>query len=145
ALSATMLAMSGSGVAFAAGTCTSPVTAGDPVVCNGTFADDVSNYVDPGDFVPDMTLVVGSDGITTVDPADGVNGINAYWDDATVITSAEINVINADGVHVNNHTVGGSVDAFNYGSITSTGTTQGARGVDVHAYGTAVANNGGDV
>src|SRR4249919_649726 len=52
ALSATMLAMSGSGVAFAAGTCTSPVTAGDPVVCNGTFADDVYNYVSAGDIVP---------------------------------------------------------------------------------------------
>src|SRR4249919_170551 len=43
ALSATMLALSGSGAAFAAGTCT---IGDDPVVCNGTFGDDVYNYVD---------------------------------------------------------------------------------------------------
>src|SRR5688572_16733255 len=76
ALSATMLALSGSGAAMA-GTCI--VTGLQEVTCNGVFTDDVTNTVPVINVVPDLTLIVGDDGATTVDPAAGTNGITSTW------------------------------------------------------------------
>src|SRR5690349_3178952 len=88
ALSAAMLALSGTTTASAAGFC--GVSGIEEVSCNGSFNDDVSNYV--GTYV-DLTLIVGNYAPTTVDPAAGVNGISSYWGGtATVINYAEINV-----------------------------------------------------
>jgi len=63
--------------------------------------DDVTNTVPVINIVPDLTLVVGDDGSTTVDPAAGVSGITSTWGgDATVITYADISTDGADGVYM---------------------------------------------
>jgi hypothetical protein len=112
AISATMLALSGSGAAFA-GTCA--VTGLNEVTCNGVFTDDVTNTVPIIDLVPDLTLVVGTDGTTTVDPGAGSNGITSTWGgDATVVNYADIHVTDAFGIYM---TSDDTADVDNRGSI----------------------------
>src|SRR5688572_18047369 len=95
ATSTVMLALAGSNAALA-GTCT--VTGLNEVTCNGVFTDDVANTVPVIASVPDLTLIVGDDGSTTVNPPAGSNGISSTWGgDATVISYAEINTDGGDG------------------------------------------------
>src|SRR6478735_2847846 len=96
ALSAAMLALSGTGAALA-GTC----SISDPleVTCTGDFTNDVANDVPALAQVPDLTLILDED--TTVNPGAGDNGITSDWGgDPIVISYAEINVIDAIGIYV---------------------------------------------
>jgi hypothetical protein len=141
AVSAAMLALSGSGTALA-GTCA--VTATNEVTCNGVFTDDVTNTVPAINLVEDLTLIVGTDGATTVDPAAGVNGITSTWNgDATVISYAAINVEDAAGIFMYTNDGTGTVD--NYGAIYSYGATQDAVGIYAGAYSDVTVVNDGDV
>src|SRR5436190_4187211 len=89
AVSATLLALTGSTAAFAAGSC-APGPGLLEVTCNGDFNDDVTSYA--GAVVPDLTMIVGNDGASTVNPPDFTFGISSYWGgDATVINYADIN------------------------------------------------------
>ena len=95
AVSATMLALSGSGVALA-GTCA--ITSLNTVSCNGVFTETVPGTI----FVPtiDMTLVLGDSAPTSVTPAVGDIGIDAGWGgNVGVISQADITTDLADGVH----------------------------------------------
>jgi outer membrane autotransporter protein len=140
AISAAMLALSGSG-AVLAGTCVTDA-ATNTVTCNGVFTDDVSNSIPAT--VEDLTLIVGTDGTTTVDPADGVNGITSTWNgDATVINYAGITVSNADGIYM--YTNNGAGDVQNDGDIYAYAGTADATGIYVGAYGDANASNSGSV
>src|SRR5688500_6333548 len=69
---ATMLALSGSGVAFA-GDCVS--NAADTMSCNGAFTETVPGTI----FVPtvDLTLILGDEAPTSVIPLAGSIGIDA--------------------------------------------------------------------
>jgi outer membrane autotransporter protein len=137
AASATLLALSGSSVALA-GTCT---TGTPQIVCNGVFTDDVINSVNPSDVVQDLTLVVGTDGSTTVDPGLGTNGITSTWGgDAVVINYADIHTNQADGVYMSS---AGTATVANYGSISVDTSKYGNNAIDASgAYGVTVVNGG---
>ena len=140
AASAVVLALAGSNVALA-GTCA--VTGLNEVTCNGVFIDDVANTVPVINLVPDLTLVVGDDGSTTVDPAAGVSGISSTWGgDATVVTYAEITTDGADGVYMYSNE---TATFDNQGVIQTYVSSAGSNGVDVSAYGDVSVVNGGFV
>jgi hypothetical protein len=139
ALSATLVALSGSGVALA-GTCTAdPAT--NTVTCNGVFTDDVINSVDPGDVVVDLTLIVGSDGATTVDPTAGVNGITATWGNASVVSYADIGTVDADGVHLASN----DATIANFGAIDVYTSAYGASAIDASTSEDLTVVNGGSL
>jgi hypothetical protein len=141
AVSATMLALSGSGVALA-GTCLADAPT-NTVTCNGVFSDDVINSVDPGDIVEDMTLVVGTDGNTTVVPAAGSSGITADWaGDVTVVNYADISTVGVYSAYAASIVEYGSGSAtlLNYGNVHA---QDGYSAVDISAYGDVTVVNGG--
>jgi outer membrane autotransporter protein len=140
AVSATMLALSGSGTALA-GTCA--VSGVTEVTCNGVFTNSVDTTVPVIDLVPDLTLVVGDDLATTVDPAAGVTGISSTWGgDATVISYAEINTSGADGIYMYSD---GTATVNNYGAVSTTVTGNGQSALDISAYGDVTVVNGGEL
>jgi len=143
AASATMLALTATSPAFAVGICAVGPGLLD-VTCNGVFTDDVTSYV--AATPADMTLIVGTDDATTVDPAMFVNGISSYWGgDAAVISYAEINVGYADGIHMQSD---GTASVSNFGSIDVYAGSAGDQGIHVYTYnagGDVTVVNGGDI
>ena len=138
AVSATMLALSGSGIALA-GTCVSD--AADTMSCNGDFTETVPGSI----FVPtvDLTLILGDSTPTSVIPADGDIGIDASWGGMVGITSyADILTDGADGIHQYGST---SATLSNYGSIATSVTGVGENAVDISAYGDVTVVNGGGI
>jgi outer membrane autotransporter protein len=128
AVSATVLALAGSGVAFA-GTCN--VTALNTVSCNGVFTQTVPG----GIFVPtvDLTLVLGDNAPTSVTPAAGNIGVDASWGgNVGVVSYADITTDGADGIHEYGST---SATLTNHGGITTHVTAAGVNAVDISAYG----------
>ena len=141
ALSAALLALSGSGAALA-GTCA--VTSLNEVTCNGVFTDDVTNTVPVINLVEDLTLIVGTDGTTTVDPAAGSNGITSTWNgDAVVVNYAEINVQDAYGIYM--YSIDGTASVTNDGSIYAYSAAADATGIYAGAYYDVSVVNGGDI
>jgi outer membrane autotransporter protein len=139
-LSAAALAFSGSGVAFAQ---SCEITALHEVTCNGAFTDDVANTVPVVASVPDLTLVVGDDDATTVNPGYGTNGITSAWGgDATVINYAEINTGAADGIRMYSDD---SATLGNFGEIYTYTGANNAYGIDVDAFNDATVTNAGSV
>jgi len=141
AISATLLALSGSGTAIAQGTCafTTPTT----VSCEGAFT---STLPDPALFTPvtDLTLVLGDNTNsvpTSVTPAAGLMGIDANWGGSVGVTSyADITTEGATGIFADSAT---TATVNNQGSITTNVTAAGAKAMDVNAYGdVSVVNNG---
>jgi outer membrane autotransporter protein len=138
AVSATMLALSGSGVAFA-GTCVSD--APDTMSCNGVFTETVPGTI----FVPtvDLTLILGDSAPTSVVPATGDIGVEADWGGIVGITSfADISTVGADGIHQYGST---SATLSNYGSIGTNVTADDANAVDISAYGDVTVVNDGEI
>ena len=94
--------------------------------------------------VPDLTLIVGTDGATTIDPAAGTNGISSVWGgNATVTSYAEIHVEDASGIFLNTSDGNGLVN--NYGEINDYSVGTDVTAIVVSAYDNATAVNGGDV
>jgi len=139
AVSATVLALSGSGAALA-GTCI--VSGTNEVTCSGVFTDDVTNTVPVVDVIPDLTLIV-ADG-STVDPAVGTNGITSTWGgDATVISYADITTTDAYGIYMSTTDGAGTIE--NYGNINTTADTTDASGIYMYSYGDGTVTNSGTV
>ena len=120
ALSAALLALGGSGLAMAQ-SCNSTATL--VVTCNGAFTDSVETYVNPGDLVADLTLVIGTDGTSTVNPPANVTGLTSTWGgDAVVITYADMNTSGADGVYMySDDTATLTNDGAIYTAVTASG------------------------
>ncbi len=139
AISGTLLALGGSGAAFAAGTCVPTTT--NTFSCNGDFVG-----VLPGvEFVPvvDMTLILGDSAPTSVIPAPGQIGVDATWGGNVGVTSfADIVTEGADGMHVSGTT---SATVDNQGSITTNVTAADAMALYVYANGDVSIINTGDV
>lgn len=138
AASVTLLALAGSGVAFA-GTCVP--TAANTMSCNGDFTQTVPGSI----FAPavDLTLILGDTLPTSVTPAAGQMGVNAAWGgNVGVISYADITTVGADGVHVYGST---SASVGNYGDITTKVTGRAQQALDVIAYGDVTVVNGGDI
>jgi len=138
ALSAAMLALSGTTTVDAAGFC--GVSGLQEVSCNGSFTDDVSNYVGAGPYV-DLTIIVGNYAATTVDPAAGVNGItDTFAGDQTVISYADINVTDAAGISMTGSYYS---TAENYGNISAVAVGGDVEGIHVWSVdGSTVVNDG---
>ena len=111
AVSATMLALAGSGVAYA-GNCAT--TALNTVSCNGVFTETVPDFIVPTD---DLTLILGDSAPTSVTPAPNSVGVLADWGgDITVVSHADITTVSADGVQL--VSFGSDSNTFsNYGAI----------------------------
>ncbi|MBB6189766.1 pertactin-like passenger domain-containing protein, partial [Rhodanobacter sp. MP7CTX1] len=139
AISATLLALGGSGAAIAQGTCT--FTTPTTVSCDGAFTTTV-----PGTFftpIDDLTLVLGDTAPTSVTPAAGLMGIDANWSgNVRVFSYADITTVGASGIFAYGST---SATVFNEGSITTNVTAPGAKAMDVSAYGGVTVINGGPV
>ncbi|HEY8682867.1 MAG TPA: hypothetical protein VIM06_06815, partial [Rhodanobacter sp.] len=138
-ISATLLALGGSGAALAAGTCvfTTPTT----VSCDGGFTDTLPGTA----FTPvvDLTLVVGDTLPSSVTPAAGLMGIDAEWGGHVGVTSyADITTTGATGIFAYGSS---SASVSNYGSITTDVTSPGAKAMDISAYGDVTVVNGGAV
>jgi hypothetical protein len=138
AVSATLLALTGTTAAFAAGVC-APGPGLNEVTCNGDFTDDVTSYAVT---VPDLTLIVGDDGASTVNPPNFTYGISSFWGgDATVINYADINTNYADGIHMESD---GTGTVENHGSIdTYAGSDNYTSAIDVYAVGDVTITNDG--
>jgi len=141
AISATLLALGGTGTAIAQSACT--FTTATTVTCEGTFTNTLP---DPSFFTPvtDLTLVLGDSANsvpTSVTPAAGLMGIDANWGGSTGVTSyADITTVGATGLFAYGTT---AVTVNNQGSITTNVTASGAKAMDVNAYGDVnVVNNG---
>jgi outer membrane autotransporter protein len=136
AISMTVLALSGSGLALA-GTCTNDV-ATNTVSCDGAFTN-----LPGGNFIPvaDLTLILGDSAPTSVTPAAGTVGVEASWGgNVGVVSNAAITTAGADGVHEYGST---SANFTNTGSITTNVSAPGAIAADIIAYGdVTVVNNG---
>jgi len=137
AISATLLALGGSGAAIAQGTCT--FTTPTTVSCDGAFTTTV-----PGTFftpVADLTLVMGDTAPTSVTPAAGLMGIDANWSGSVGVTSyADITTVGATGIFAYSTY---TATVSNQGSITTNVTASGAKAMDINAYGdVSVVNNG---
>lgn len=136
AASATLLALAGSGVAFA-GTC-APAAA-NTVSCNGDFTETVPGTL----FAPavDLTLILGDVLPTNVIPAAGNIGVNAAWGgNVGVVSHADITTVGADGIRVSGAT---SASVSNSGDITTHVTAVGANAMDISAlYDVTVVNSG---
>ena len=136
AISVTMLALGGSGLALA-GTCVTDA-ATNTASCDGDFTG-----LPGGNFIPvaDLTLVLGDSAPTSVTPAAGTVGVEASWGgNVGVITGADITTSGADGIHEYGST---SATLTNTGTITTNVTAPGAVAADVIAYGdVTVVNNG---
>jgi len=140
AISATLLALGGSGAAIAQGTCT--FTAATTVSCDGTFTNTV-----PGTFftpVADLTLVLGDTAPTSVTPAAGLMGIDANWSGSVGVTSyADITTMGASGIFAYGST---SATAINEGSITTNVTAPGDKAMDISStYGDVTVFNTGTI
>jgi hypothetical protein len=104
AASAAMLALAGTGPAFA-GDCTAP--AGSTIHCNGDFVDTLNFAVE------DLTLVVGDEAPSTIAPATGP-GILANWAGQIGVTNSADITAYADGIDA----IGsGDIDLDNDGDI----------------------------
>ncbi|MDB6163911.1 MAG: hypothetical protein JWL98_1343 [Xanthomonadaceae bacterium] len=138
ASSATVLALVGSGVAYA-GTCA--ISASNTVACNGVFTDTLPGSL----FVPtaDLTLVVGDTLPTSVIPAAGAVGVDATWGgNVGVITHADITTDGADGIHEYGST---SATLNNDGHIATNVTAAGVQAMDISAFGDVTVVNTGDI
>jgi len=137
AISATLLALGGSGAAIAQDTCT--FTTPTTVSCDGAFTNTLpGTYFAP---IDDLTLIAGDTAPTSVTPGIGLMGIDADWGgNVSVTTFADITTQGADGIFANS-TAAATVN--NQGSITTNGTSSGAKAMDVNAYGDVnIVNNG---
>jgi len=141
AISATLLALGGSGAAFAQ-TCVA--TSSTVETCEGIFTGTV-----PGTFftpVADLTLVLGDSANsvpTSVTPAAGLMGIDAEWGGNVGVTSyADITTTGATGIFAYGST---SATVNNSGSITTDVTAPGAKAMDISAYGDVTVVNSGAV
>ena len=136
AISVTMLALGGSGLALA-GTCVNDTTP-KTISCDGDFTG-----LPDGNFVPvaDLTLVLGDTAPTSVTPAAGTVGVEASWGGSVgVITGADITTSGADGIHEYGST---SASLTNTGTITTNVTAPDAIAAEISAYGdVTVVNNG---
>jgi outer membrane autotransporter protein len=136
AITVTMVALGGSGLALA-GTCTTDATT-NTVSCDGDFTG-----LPGGNFTPvaDLTLILGDSAPTSVTPAAGTVGVEASWGgNVGVITGADITTSGADGIHEYGST---SASLTNTGTITTNVTAPGAVAADISAYGdVTVVNNG---
>lgn len=133
AASAAMLALAGSGPAFA-GDCTPPV---DGVIhCNGDFADTLNFSVE------DLTLIVGDEAPSTIAPPAGNAGILADWAGHIGVTNSADIVAYADGIDA----VGsGDIDVDNAGDID---VSSAAQVIGIYAYtdaGDVTIANSGDI
>ena len=138
AISATMLALAGSGAAFA-GTCS--LTGLNEVTCSGVFTDPVEGTVPVINLVPDLTLVLDDTVVVNTDP--GETGVSSTWGgDATVISYGEINTVGGDGIYMYSD---GTGTVNNYGSIYTYVTADGQQGIDALAYYDVTVVNGGDI
>ena len=138
AVSVTMLALSGSGVALA-GTCTTDATT-NTVSCDGAFTN-----LPGGSFTPvaDLTLVLGDSAPTSVTPAAGTVGVDASWGgNVGVVSHADITTSGADGIQQYGST---SATLTNYGGITTDVTATGAEAASVSAYGDVTVVNDGPI
>ncbi|MBB6187992.1 hypothetical protein, partial [Rhodanobacter sp. MP7CTX1] len=140
AISATLLALGGSGAAIAQGTCT--FTTPTTVSCDGAFTTTV-----PGTFftpIDDLTLVLGDTAPTSVTPAAGLMGIDANWSGSVGVTSyADITTVGASGILAYGST---SATVFNEGSITTNVTAPGAKAMDISStYGDVTVLNSGAI
>lgn len=142
-ISATLLALGGSGAAIAqdTGACT---TTSNTATCEGSFTATL-----PGTFaVPadDLTLVLGDSAHsvpTNVTPASGAMGVNANWKGNVGITSfADISTVDATGLSAYGST---SASINNAGSITTNVAAADAKAMDVNSYGDVTVVNSGAV
>uniref|UniRef100_UPI00131E32A5 beta strand repeat-containing protein n=1 Tax=Rhodanobacter sp. L36 TaxID=1747221 RepID=UPI00131E32A5 len=139
AISVTLLALSVSGQAIAAGTCVA--TTSTTISCNGDFTETLSDL----EFLPvtDLTLVVGDVAPSSVTPAIGLIGIDASWRGTVGVTSfADITTEGASGIHAYGST---SANVTNDGSINTKVTVPGAEGMDINAYGDVTIINDGPI
>ncbi|WP_216840611.1 hypothetical protein, partial [Dyella sp. S184] len=141
AISFTLLALGGSGAAFAQ-TCVA--TTATTETCEGAFTNTV-----PGTFftpVADLTLVLGDSAHsvpTSVIPAAGLMGIDANWGGNVGVTSyADITTVGATGIFAYGST---SATVTNNGAITTNVTAPGAEAMDISAYGDVTVVNTGPV
>ena len=140
AISATLLALGGSGAAMAQ-SCT--INTPSTETCEGAFTNTLP---DSAFFTPaaDLTLVLGDSANivpTSVTPATGLMGIDANWGGSVGVTSyADITTVGATGLFAYGST---SATVNNQGSITTNATAVGAKAMDVNANGdVSVINNG---
>ena len=138
AISATLLALGGSGAAMAQSCVpTAPATE----TCEGVFTSTLSGPTPP---VVDLTLVVGDSANTiptSVTPLSGLMGIDAAWSGSVGVTSyADITTVGATGIFAYSTT---TATVNNQGSISTNVTAAGAKAMDVNANGdVSVVNNG---
>ena len=138
AISATLLALGGSGAAMAQ---SSVPTAPATETCEGVFTSTLSGPTPP---VVDLTLVVGDSANTiptSVTPLSGLMGIDAAWSGSVGVTSyADITTVGATGIFAYSTT---TATVNNQGSISTNVTAAGAKAMDVNANGdVSVVNNG---
>jgi len=142
AISATLLALGGSGTAIAQ-SCAFTASPLATETCEGVFTNTLPA---PSFFTPvaDLTLVLGDSANnvpTSVTPASSLMGIDAQWSGSVGMTSyADITTVGATGIFAYSAT---TATVNNQGSITTNVTAPGAKAMDVNAYGDVnVVNNG---
>ncbi|MFZ0870076.1 MAG: hypothetical protein WAM90_05030, partial [Rhodanobacter sp.] len=142
-ISATLLALGGTGTAIAQSACT--FTTPTTVTCEGAFTNTLP---DPSFFTPvtDLTLVLGDSANsvpTSVTPAAGLMGIDANWGGRVGVTSyADITTVGATGIFAYSAT---TATVNNQGSVTTNVTAAGAKAMDINAYGDVSVVNSGAV
>ena len=141
AVSATALALSVPGVGVA-GTCAYDAVS-NTYVCDGNFNQTVTDT-----FVPpiDLTLVLGGDVPSSVNPPAGQAGVDAAWaGNVSVIVNANatIGTTGADGIHA--YSADAAAAIANYGSIHTNVTAFGVEALDIYAVDDVTLVNGGDV
>jgi hypothetical protein len=143
AISATLLALGGTGTAIAQSAC--KFTTATTVTCEGIFTNTLP---DPSFFTPvtDLTLVLGDSANsvpTSVTPSAGLMGIDANWGGKVGVTSyADITTQDADGIFAYSAS---TATVNNQGSITTTSVAAAAKAMDVNAYGDVNLVNNGSV
>lgn len=140
-VSATMLALSAPAIGMA-GTCSYDVVS-NTYACNGDFIQALpeSGFVPPAD----LTLVLGNEVPTSVNPAPGEAGVEASWaGDVSVIAYAGTGIVTsgADGIHA--YSADAATQVSNYGSIDTAVTAAGVEALDVGAVYDVTLVNGGD-
>jgi hypothetical protein len=126
------LAVAASGPALA-GTC----DVGNPsnATCDGSFVGSNINYA-----IDDLTLVVGGDLATDVQPLDGFSGIDLYAANGSISLSSAADIVASNAAAISVYAPNGDVSVENSGNLRTTY----ANGIDARSYGgnVTVDNNG---
>ena len=128
------LAVAASGPVLA-GTC--DVSIPSNATCDGVFAGSNISYS-----IDDLTLVVGGDLATDIQPLDGVSGIDLYAANGSISLSSAADIVTTNAAAISVYAPNGDVNVENSGHLQ----TSYADGIDVRSYdGDIAVNNDGSV